>query len=178
MKLARRSLLLALSLISQTIWATIPANAATATITLLPGRLTITSAPTTVNFTASSATGNGQAFATQFAVGVTDATGSKAGWNIKAKFINPARESGGPLPVSQSSITSADVRPDTGTAPASLLTYPRLFQTTGDTIFSAAPTSGMGKSLLTFGAELVLPIDVTDSSLFSTTLLVTIASGP
>ncbi|MDQ2785187.1 MAG: hypothetical protein M3Y58_09330 [Chloroflexota bacterium] len=178
MTVVRRAPLLALSLIGLTIWATIPAGAATATAVLLPGQLTITDAPATVDFIPSSATDDTQRFAAQFAIGVTDATGSKAGWNIKANFITPAGADGIALPVRQSTITSANVTPDTGTAPISLFTYPRPFQTTGDTIFSAAPASGMGKSRLTFGADIVLPAAVSGDPLFTTTLVVTVASGP
>ena len=178
MVLARRLPLLAVLLGSLLVWASAPVHAATVTAVLLPGQLTITDAPSTVDFVASSTSEDAQTFATQFVIGVTDATGSKDGWSIKARFITVARENGVSLPVRQSRIIGADVTPETGLAPSSLLDYPRPFQTTGDTIFSAAPDSGMGKSWLTFGAELILPADAIDSGPFTTALAVTIASGP
>ncbi len=178
MIVAHRSPLLAVALTGLILWASAPVDAATATAVLLPGPLTITSAPATVGFVASARSDDTQTFTTQFGIGVTDATGSTGGWNIRAKLITVARETGLPLPVRQSSITSADVMPESGTAPTSLLTYPRPLETTGDTIFSAARASGMGKSWLIFDAELDMPADSMGSTPFTTALVVTIISGP
>lgn len=56
--MARRSPLLAIALIGLLLWASVPASAATVTAVLLPGQLTITSAPATVDFVASAPSGD------------------------------------------------------------------------------------------------------------------------
>lgn len=60
-------------------------GAATATASLGAGSLSITAAP--ANFSYSGMlTGDGLNLTSSFAIGVTDATGSKAGWNLQAQI--------------------------------------------------------------------------------------------
>lgn len=182
MKLIARSplltSLLAFLLIGLTCGTASGVNAATATVALLPGKLAVTDAPATLTYAATTTTNDTRTYATAFSVSVTDATGSLAGWHIQAA-LGPLLSAAGTTAVARTSmITGASVSTLTGRAPASTLAYPRPFHNEGETIFSAANRSGMGKSSVTFGAEMSIPTEIADSDQYTATLIMTIASGP
>ncbi len=144
-------------------------HAATVSVTLLPGKLIIDSAPTVLTYIALPSADDTRTFVGGFSIAITDATGSRAGWHV---------QDGAPVPVQTATITTADVTPTTGRVPVSTLAYPRALRTDGETIFSAAAGSGAGKSSLTFNATLSVPASATRMETISTPLDVTIISGP
>lgn len=153
-------------------------HAATVSVTLLPGKLIIDSAPTVLTYIALPSADDTRTFVGGFSIAITDATGSRAGWHVQAALGPAIGPDGAPVPVQTATITTADVTPNTGRVPVSTLAYPRALRTDGETIFSAAAGSGAGKSSLTFNATLSVPASATRMETISTPLDVTIISGP
>jgi len=153
-------------------------SAATVTVALLPGPLAITDAPATLVYTPATATDTAQTFDATFTLGISDATGKKAGWHIDAALGPLTTSDGTSVSPLASAITRARVTGLTGIAPLATLVYPRPFRTDGDTIFSAAERSGVGKSSLAFDTEIAVPADATNAAPLTTTLTVTIAASP
>ena len=153
-------------------------SAATVTVTLLPGPLAITDAPSTLVYTPAMATNTAQTFDASFTLAVTDATGRKAGWHIDAALRPLMMSDGTSVPPFTSAITRTRVTGLTGIAPFGMLVYPRPFRADSDTIFSADKGSGAGKSSLAFDTEITVPADATNAAPLSTTLSVTIAASP
>lgn len=177
MKWARNLPLLASVMIGLALFSGQAVGAATVTAVLEPGRLTITDAPIALTYSSATTADRLRTLDATFGLGVTDASGRRAGWHIQAALGPLTRADGTPVPVRSSTVTEARVTALTGRTPISTLSYPRAFRTSGDTIFSAAAGSGVGKSALTFGAELVVP-DTADDAPLTATLMVTIAAGP
>lgn len=170
--------LLAFLLIGFTCGTASGVNAATATVALLPGKLAVTDAPATLTYMATTTADDTRIYDSAFRISVTDATGSRAGWHIQAA-LGPLVNAVGTTAVARTSmITGASVSTLTGRDPASTLTYPRPFYSEGETIFSAANHSGMGKSSVSFGAEMSIPIEIADSDQYTAALAVTIVAGP
>ncbi|MGI8856995.1 MAG: hypothetical protein ACR2JW_14705 [Thermomicrobiales bacterium] len=142
------------------------------------GRLTITDAPVALTYSSAATADNMRVLEATFSLGVTDATGKKAGWHIQAMLGPLTHLDGTRVPVRSSAVTEAHVATLTGSAPASLLSYPHTFRANGDTIFSAAAGSGMGKSSLTFGTEIAIAADAAASDPLTAILTVTIAASP
>jgi hypothetical protein len=153
-------------------------GATAVTAVLESGRLTITDAPVALTYSSATTADNMRMLDATFSLGVTDATGKRAGWHIQA-MLGPLTHTDGTLvPVHSSTVTEARVTTLTGSAPTNMLSYPHAFRANGDTIFSAAAGSGMGKSSLTFGTELAVAADATVSDPLTATLTVTIAASP
>ncbi len=178
MKLIGRSALLICLLIGLIFGIASGVGAATATVTLLPGKLAITDTPALLLYTGATATDEARTYTTTFSVSITDATGSRAGWHIQAALGPFLSATGTSAFASTATITGASVITQTGRAPSSTLAYPRPFHADSDTIFSAAAGSGIGKSLVTFATELSIPADSADSDQYRAALAVTILSGP
>jgi hypothetical protein len=146
--------------------------------TLESGRLTITDAPVALTYSSATTADNLRLLDATFGLGVTDATGKGAGWHIQAMLGPLTQIDGTPVPIYSSTVTEARVATLTGAAPASVLSYPHTFRANGDTIFSAAAGSGMGKSALTFGTEIAVAADAATSNPLTATMTVTITASP
>lgn len=181
MKLIARSRLLIsffAFLISLTCCTAGDVRAATAMVSLLPGNLAVTDAPTAVTYIPTTTIDDARVYDATFSISITDATGSRAGWHVQAA-LGPLLSATGMAALARTSvITGATSGTLTGRAPASALTYPRPFHPEGETIFSAASRSGMGKSFVTFDAEVSLPMQVADSDQYTAALTVTVTAGP
>jgi hypothetical protein len=178
MKWTLRLPLLATFVIGLTFFLASVVGAAKVSVALESGRLTITDAPVALTYSSITTSDNIRLLDATFSLGVTDATGTKAGWHIQAMFGMLTRTDGTPVPVRSSTVTGAHVATVTGLAPQSVLSYPHAFRTNGDTIFSAAAGSCVGKSSLTFDTELAVSADTADIVPLTTTLTVTIAASP
>ena len=178
MKLIGRSVFLVFLLIGCAFGIASGVRAATASVTLLPGKLFITDAATTLIYTAAPSADETRAYTATFSISVTDATGSRAGWRIQAALGPVLNDTGASAFISASTITGATITTQTGRAPLGTLAYPRPFRTDGDTLFSAAAGSGMGKSSLAFTTELRVPAENLTSDQYSAALTVSILSGP
>ncbi len=153
------------------------AASTTATAVLRPGRLMISNTPSILSYTMTTTNDNTRVLDATFGLHVTDATGSRAGWHIQASLGLLTDESGASVVAFDHTIVNADVTTETGRTPVSQLSYPRSFRPQGDTIFSAAAGSGMGKSTLIFSTEASIPAQA-DSGSYVAALTVTITAGP
>ena len=178
MKGTLRLPLLGTLVVGLTFFSAYAVSAATVTVVLESGRLSITDAPVALTYSSTTTSDNIRRLDTTFSLGMTDATGTKAGWHIQATLGALTRPDGSSVPVLSSAVTQARVTTLTGRPPNSMLSYPRAFRTDGDTIFSAAAESGMGKSSLTFDTELAVEADTADTAPLTTTLTVTITASP
>jgi len=178
MKWTLRLPLLATLAIGLTFFFASAVSAATVSAVLQSGRLTITDAPVALTYSSITTADNLRLLDATFSLGVTDATGKKAGWHIQAALGTLTHTDGSAVSVRSSAVTQAHVTTLTGLAPNSVLSYPHTFRANGDTIFSAAAGSGVGKSSLTFDTELAVSEDTADTAPLTTTLTVTIAAGP
>ncbi len=142
------------------------------------GRLTITDAPVALTYASAATASNMRMLDATFSLGVTDATGKKSGWHIQAMLGPLTHPDGTLVPIQSSTVTEARVATLTGLAPASQISYPYAFRANGDTIFSAAAGSGMGKSSLTFGTEIAVAADAAEGDPLTAILTVTIATSP
>ncbi len=168
------SLLLLLTLLSMQ-----AVSAATVSAILLPGPLTITNAPVALIYSSTTnATDTLTAYNASVVLGVTDATGKKMGWHIQAIIGPLTRADGSTVAVRSSTVANARVAPQTGIAPQNALSYPRTVPPDGDTIFSAATGTGVGKSSLTFDTEVTVPIEIADTTSLTATLTMTVTAGP
>ncbi len=150
-------------------------GASSATATLGAGSLSIPAAPANFSYTGT-LTGDILNLSSSFAVGVNDATGSKAGWNLQAT-VGVLTAGTDTIPASAHTIQSAAISGTTGTAPVNGISYPMAIPTSAAKIFSSATTKGMGKSTETFTTQLAVPADAAAGS-YSATLTVTIVAGP
>lgn len=150
----------------------VAASAATVSLTLQPGPLAIIEAPAALTFIAG-ADASVTAVAT---VRVVDATGSKAGWRIATSLGPLIGSDSTDITDAEATITGVYVTPQTGRPPASTLVYPRALRAATETIFSAAPGSGMGKSALIVTAS-VADARLTPGVTYTAALVVAIISG-
>lgn len=153
-------------------------DAATASVTLLPGKLAITGSPAAANYAIASTNETTRTYTGNFDVAIVDATGARAGWRIQATISPLINDSGTVVPVRSSAITAASAVAVTGRAPVSTLSYPRSFRLDGDTIFSAAPLSGVGRSVVAFTTELVIPTENAEMDQYAPALTLSISAGP
>jgi hypothetical protein len=178
MKWTHKLPLLAPFIIGLALFSSQAVGATAVSAVLESGRLTITNAPVALTYSSAATADNLRLLDATFGLGVTDATGTKAGWHIQAMLGPLTHTDGTPVPIHSSTVTEARVTTLTGAAPASMLSYPHAFRADGDTIFSAAAGSGMGKSSRTFGTEIAVAADTATSDPLITTLTVTIAASP
>src|SRR6476646_4976921 len=92
------------------------ASAATVSAVLESGRLTITDAPVALTYSSTTTNDDTRLLDATFSLGVTDATGKKAGWHIQATLGTLTRTDGAPVSVRSSTVTEARVSALTGVA--------------------------------------------------------------
>lgn len=170
-----RASLLALFIIGTLVMASTTVGAATSTATLNAGSLTITAPPANFSYTGT-LTGDVLNLSSSFAIGINDATGSKAGWNLQGA-IGVLTAGTDTIPAANHTIQSVAISGTTGTAPVNSIGYPLAIPTTAAKIFNSAATKGMGKSTETFTTQLAVPADAAAGT-YTATFTVTIVSGP
>ncbi len=153
------------------------ADTSVTTATLTAGTLAITSTSPTFAYVGT-LTGAAQNLTSSFAVAVTDATGSAAGWKLTASITTLTAAVGGyTLADSSHTITGVTQTAVVGTAPTNNITYPMQIPTITASIFNAATATGLGSVIETFATNLALPSTVRAGT-YTATLTVTIVSGP
>jgi hypothetical protein len=150
-------------------------GAATATATLGSGSLSITAAPANFSYSGT-LTGDVLNLTSSFAVGVTDATGSKAGWNLQAQIGTLTTVGNDTIPAANHTITGVTASAVKGTGPTNNVA-PGTIPATSGKIYNATANTGMGQSTMTFATKLQVPADAAAGT-YSTTMTVTIVSGP
>ena len=150
-------------------------GAATSTATLSAGSLTITAPPANFSYTGT-LTGDVLNLASSFAIGVNDATGSKAGWNLQGT-IGVLTSGSDTIAAANHTIQSVAVTGVTGTAPVNAIGYPLVLPTAAAKIYNAGANTGKGKSTETFTTQLAVPADAAAGT-YTATFTVTIVSGP
>ncbi len=150
-------------------------GAATATATLGAGSLSITAAPANFSYSGT-LTGDIINLTSSFAVGVTDATGSKAGWNLQAQIGTLTTTGNDTIPAANHTITGVTVTGVKGTAPTNNIALGAIPTTSGK-IYNATATTGMGQATMNFATKLQVPADAAAGT-YSATMTVTIVSGP
>ncbi len=150
-------------------------GAATASATFTAGSLSITAPPANFSYSGT-LTGDVLNLTSSFAVSVTDATGSKAGWNLQASIGVLTTTGGDTIPAANHTITGVTVSGVKGTAPTNGIALGAIPTTTAK-VFNAAAGTGMGQSTMTFATKLAVPADAAAGS-YTATLTVTIVSGP
>jgi hypothetical protein len=166
---------LALLMVASLVVAGSAVGAATATAALTGGSLTLT-APASFSYSGT-LTGDVLNLASNFAVSVNDATGSKAGWQLQASVGVLTDAASDTIPAANHTIQSVAVTGTTGTAPVNSITYPMAIPTTAAKIYNSALAKGMGKSTETFTTQLAVPADAAAGS-YSATMTVSIIAGP
>lgn len=151
-------------------------SAATSTATLTAGSLSITAAPVNFLYPSTTLTGDVITLTSSFAVGVNDATGSKAGWNLQGTIGVLTDAASDTIPAVGHTITGVAISGVTGTAPTNAIANGQI-PTTAAKIFNAAANTGKGKSTETFSTQLSVPAD-TAAGVYTATLTVSIVSGP
>lgn len=96
-------------------------SAATVTVALLPGPLAITDMPSILVYTPTTVTDTAQTFDATFTLGVTDATGKRAGWHIDAVLGPLTMSDGTPVSTHTSAIARTRAIRLTGIAPLDTL---------------------------------------------------------
>jgi hypothetical protein len=140
------------------------------------GTLSIVSPASSFSY-AATLTGNTLNLSSSSAVTVLDSRGTGAGWNLQGSIGTLTNAGGDVIPASGHQISSVATTGVTGVAPTNGITYPRQIPTSLAKVFNAAPSTGTGQSTETFTTALAVPADAA-SGTYSTTLTVTIASGP
>jgi hypothetical protein len=150
-------------------------GAASATATFTAGALSISAPPANFSYSGT-LTGDVLNLTSSFAVGITDATGSKAGWNIQANIGVLTNAGNDTIPAANHTITGVSVSNVKGTAPTNSIALGAIPTTTAK-IYNAATSTGMGQSTMTFATKLAVPADAAAGT-YSATLTVTVVSGP
>jgi len=151
-------------------------SAATSTATLTAGTLSITAAPANFSYPSTALTGSVINLTSSFVVGVNDATGSRAGWNLQGLITVLTDAASDTIPATGDTISGVTVSGVTGTAPTNSIPLGQI-PTTAAKIFNAAANTGKGQSTETFATALSVPAD-TAAGTYTATLTVTIVSGP
>jgi len=151
-------------------------GAATSTATLTAGSLSITAAPANFTYPSTALTGDIINLTSSFAVGVNDATGSKAGWNLQGVVTVLTDAASDTIPAVGQTISGVTITGVTGTGPTNSIANGQI-PTTAAKIFNAAANTGKGRSTETFSTALAVPAD-TATGTYTATLTVTIVSGP
>ncbi len=147
------------------------ARATSATVALMPGTLSIS--PTYVRLTYDVPRNrNVRTLYSTFSFTVTDATGSKEGWDIRAVQTATTSPSDDPFPSDDHHIIDADVTNYTGAWPDPAIIGTEIPKVP-TVIFRAAQKTGMGQSTELFSTEVKFPWD-TDPGRYTSTLLLTV----
>lgn len=152
------------------------ASASDGTVSLTGGSLSI-AAVADFSYGTTALTGTSQALTSSFVVDVTDATGSAAGWNLTAQIGVMTATGSKTIAASNHTISGVTRASGTGTAPTNGSTYPMQIPSSTAKIYSAAATSGMGQSSLSFATGLAIPASTLAGN-YTATLTVSIVSGP
>ncbi len=171
-----RTGLLALFMVGSLIVASSAVSAATSTATLTAGTLTIAAAPANFSYSGT-LTGDILNLSSSFAVGVNDARGSGAGWNLQASIGTLTDVATDTIAPSFHTIQSEATTGTTGTAPTNVIAYPLAIPTAAAKIYNAGLTTGRGKSTNTFTTQLAVPADAAAGT-YTATMTVTIVTGP
>ncbi len=151
-------------------------SAATSTATLTAGSLSISAAPVNFLYPSTALTGDIINLTSSFAVGVNDATGSKAGWSLQGVITVLTNAGSDTIPAVGHTISGVAISGVTGTAPTNSIANGQI-PTVAAKIYNAASNTGKGKSTETFSTALAVPAD-TAAGTYTATLTVTIVSGP
>ncbi len=151
-------------------------SAATSTATLTAGSLAITAAPLNFSYPSTALTGDIINLTSSFVVGVNDATGSKAGWNLQGVITVLTDAGSNTIPAVGHTISGVAISGVTGTAPTNGIATGQI-PTVAAKIFNATANTGKGKSTETFSTALSVPAD-TAAGVYTATLTVSIVSGP
>jgi hypothetical protein len=150
-------------------------GAASATATFTAGSLSISAPPANFSYSGT-LTGDVLNLTSSFALGITDATGSKAGWNIQASIGVLTNVANDTIAAANHTITGVSVSGVKGTAPTNNIALGAIPTTTAK-IYNATANTGMGQSTMTFATKLAVPADAAAGT-YSATLTVTVVSGP
>ncbi len=167
---------LALFMVGSLLVAGSAVSAATSTATLTAGTLSITAAPANFSYPSTVLTGSTINLTSSFAASVTDATGSKAGWNLQGVITVLTDTGSDTIAATNQTISGVTISGVTGTAPTNSIAAGQI-PTTAAKIFNAAANTGKGQSTETFATALAVPAD-TAAGTYTATLTVTIVSGP
>jgi hypothetical protein len=111
-------------------------------------------------------------------LGVVDARGTGAGWNLTMSATNFSDGSGHTLsPGTVSGVTAACVGGSSCTAASNAITYPLTLSGTAAKFFNAATNSGMGKVNVTPSVDVAIPGNAYAGTYTSTVTLAAV-SGP
>jgi hypothetical protein len=150
------------------------AHAATATANLASGSLTISPSSVTISYNVTRHS-RGQTLNSGFTVTVTDATGTKAGWQIldaTARTVSPEAD----FPIDDHAIVDFDVPAAEGTWPDP--TCPcGVISTAFSTILQTPAKTGMGWSRVHFDTQFDVPSDATPGTYTTTLALVVSPPG-
>ncbi len=167
---------LALFMVGSLLVAGSAVSAATSTATLTAGSLSITAAPANFSYPSTILTGSVINLTSSFATSVTDATGSKAGWNLQGVITVLTNAGTDTIPATGHTISGVTISSVTGTAPTNNIALGQI-PTTAAQIFNATANTGKGQSTETFATALSVPAD-TAIGTYTATLTVTIVTGP
>ncbi len=167
---------LALFMVGSLLIAGSAVSAATSTATLTAGSLSITAAPANFSYPSTALTGSVINLTSSFVVGVNDATGSKAGWNLQGVITVLTNAGSDTIPATGHTISGVAISGVTGTAPTNSIALGQI-PTTAAKIFNAASNTGKGQSTETFSTALAVPADAAIGT-YTATLTVTVVSGP
>jgi hypothetical protein len=171
-----RAGLLALFMLGSLLIAGSGVSAATSTATLTAGSLSIIAAPANFSYPSTPLTGDVINLTSSFVVGVNDATGSKAGWNLQGVITVLTDAGSDAIAATNHTISGVAISGVTGTAPTNSIALGQI-PTTAAKIFNATANTGKGKSTETFSTALTVPAD-TAAGTYTATLTVTIVTGP
>lgn len=142
--------------------------------TYTAGTVIISQAPTNFNYSGK-LTGKVLTLKSAFSVGVSDTTGSGAGWHLVAR--STVLSSGkAVIPLANHTIQNVRVVTKSGLPPENKVAYPLTFPTKDDTIFTTRANSGTGESIITFETQLIIPPDIPAGN-YTLTLNVVVVAG-
>lgn len=183
---AEKSIVTVLAAALASVVAAAPALAATATQQVNAGSLAFIATPSDVTFPAVTLNGTDQTQTQTQAFGVSDASGSNAGWNITATSTT-FTSGGNTLPTTATTIQSAPAIACNGgsactPATNSTVSYPYTLPAAGvaptaTKMFSANASTGMGNQTITPTWTLAVPA-ATAAGTYTSTWTFTLVSGP
>jgi len=147
------------------------------------GSLSFTS-PATTSFGNLTLNGYNQSLSTNYAVTVTDNTGSSAGWNLSGTSTTFTNGTGQTLPTTATTVTTGSAASVAGTCllPTNSIGYPVTLPAAATApaavkLHNAAANTGLGPSTVTLAFGLAVPANAYAGT-YSSTWTLTLASGP